>query len=451
MAGMEADRPRPKKGSPCPKCGNMLRLRPDLMGTEVMCPKCNATFVVGQPAAKPVAPAADDLYEPEVPLKRSSIVPEDEFGLPLEDARQSHPIVHEPEATLAQPPADAEAVADLPTSSALARDIVYETDWSTEPGELLAEAPHRRPTKDEPDYLALAKARGIVQREVRMYVPRWTFFSGVWKFAWQGPNMTRWTMMAIGLAACGAILIPIAQLMQGGPSLAMPLLAMIGAAMLLVTLSCAAAFFLAAVQDTADGLAQVQESTLPDWDQWFFSLLSLLSLAILSGALGYPFVFVEEVGPAAIPICSMIFFPVLVLSAMECESFLIPFSPPVLRSLLRQWPVWLAFYFISTLLISAWGAATAFGLLHVPYLSAIASGLALSAAVLIYARLLGRVAWRITGASPRRKQMVESPTTTAKPGKKKRRRRGIDFPPDLDQAARYVTDQPPPGQADPFG
>ena len=79
--------------------------------------------------------------------------------------------------------------------------------------------------------------------------------------------------------------------------------------------------FLAAVQDTADGFDEVQESTMPEWDQWFFSFLSVLSVWILSGALGYPLTLVEEIGPVAIPVSSLLLFPVLLLSAMECELF----------------------------------------------------------------------------------------------------------------------------------
>ena len=102
------------KSSPtCPSCGNRLRVRADQMGEQLSCPKCKATFILGQPAkpkARPrptqnLAPAPgktvglpaddtrpaipggteadagdDDAYEPEIPLVNFSIVPREEMS-----------------------------------------------------------------------------------------------------------------------------------------------------------------------------------------------------------------------------------------------------------------------------------------------------------------------------------------------------------------------------------
>ncbi|HEV3138851.1 MAG TPA: hypothetical protein VGZ26_13130, partial [Pirellulales bacterium] len=56
-----------------------MRLLPEQIGTTIICPKCNAAFAVGRPQAAE-AGAEGDAYEPEIPLRRSSIVPEDELG-----------------------------------------------------------------------------------------------------------------------------------------------------------------------------------------------------------------------------------------------------------------------------------------------------------------------------------------------------------------------------------
>src|SRR5262249_38354631 len=79
--GMEPENKAKKKLPTCPRCGNRLRLRADQVGTQVRCPKCEATFIVGRPGKRP-APSGDEIYEPEIPLKPSSIVgkqvPEDD-------------------------------------------------------------------------------------------------------------------------------------------------------------------------------------------------------------------------------------------------------------------------------------------------------------------------------------------------------------------------------------
>ena len=71
---MDSDQPRKKKGPACPQCGNRLRVRADQVGTQVSCPKCNATFTVGRAsdAAAARGPISEsDEYEPEVPLDQS--------------------------------------------------------------------------------------------------------------------------------------------------------------------------------------------------------------------------------------------------------------------------------------------------------------------------------------------------------------------------------------------
>jgi predicted Zn finger-like uncharacterized protein len=156
---MPADDAKPKAGQACPKCGNRLRLRPDQLGEQVRCPKCNATFTVGRPAPpKPAAP--DDPYEPEIPLTRSSIVIEE-------------PVMLEPDG----PPPEIVPMQAPPTSHL----PQYEADWATD-DELEAEAPVRPPPRIEPDYLEIARRRGLLREDERQPVPQWTFFSGVFDF-----------------------------------------------------------------------------------------------------------------------------------------------------------------------------------------------------------------------------------------------------------------------------
>ncbi len=117
---MAADDLKAKKGIPCPKCGNRLRVRPDQLGEQVRCPKCNATFTIGKSSPKESAVSADAPYEPERPLKPAAIVPEE-------------PVMLESSAPPEIVPMQAAPTSHLPH---------YEADWATD--ELEMEAPQRR-------------------------------------------------------------------------------------------------------------------------------------------------------------------------------------------------------------------------------------------------------------------------------------------------------------------
>jgi hypothetical protein len=285
----------------------------------------------------------------------------------------------------------------------------------------------------------------MLRNEVAPELPKWTFFSGVFPFPWRGPNITRWGAMSVGMVLTGEFMVATVEFLRGGVglgTLAGPILAMITSVLMLLTGGFAAPCFLAAVQDTADGFDEVQEATMPDWDQWFFSLFSVVSVAMLSGALGFPLTLVPEIGPAAIPVFILLFFPILILSAMECESFLLPFSPPILASLLRNAGVWIVFYLVSTALLGGWFVIMSLTVTAAPYLLVVLLAPALAAVVLIYARLLGRLGWYISGLPvPRRGERSSGSPEAEKTPQKKGRRRRLVVPEDFAAAAEMLADR----------
>ncbi len=433
---MEFDAAPKKKGLACPRCGNRLRVRPEQVGTQVMCPKCESTFTVGQSAAPPSAPKA------VAPPTVGSSAP-----LPLAAAPSVHDDdAYEPEIPLTRPLAEAEPqMVDLSPSAN--RQVGYEVDWD-QADDIEVEAPHERPTRDEGEYLALAEARGMVRSQVFEKPPEFTFFSGVFSFPWRGPNITRWVAISFGMTCTGELMVATVDFLRGGVglgTLAGPILALFVSIMALLTGAFTAPCFLAAVQDTADGFDEVQESTLPDWDQWFFSLLSVLSVWLLSGTLGVPLTLIPEIGPSGVLIGNLLFVPILILSALECESFLLPYSPAVLSSLRRNAGAWLVFYLVSSVLVACWFGLSLLATLA-PYLSVVVLAPTFAAVVLIYARLLGRLAWVITGSPLSRVEDRGGPGRSAamRPAKKKGRRRGLKMPEDLDAGAEMLAERRPP-------
>ncbi len=446
---MAADSAKPKKGASCPKCGNRLRVRPNQTGEQVRCPKCNATFTIGRPPKPPPLPASPDApYEPEIPLKKAAIVPEDP---PLLDSPgETQAIIPEEPGYLGT--GDAAPVVEpmeAPPTSYLPQ---YTADWATD--EIEVEPPHERPPSDPPDYLANARERGLLREEPLQPIPKWTFFSGVFTFPWWRGNIGRWIGMTVGLAITGQLVLAAVLEILGGLGLGgigMPILMMLLAAMSLVTFMFCSACFLAAVDDTADGHDEPQEATFPPLDQWLFSFFGVAGIWLMSGALGYPFSLVPAVGPAAILVSSFVLFPILLLSAMECDSFFLPWSPNVWKTLVRFPGSWLMFYLISTAVLAAWYVSTAIGLQSAPALAVLLGALALAAVILVYARLLGRLAWRITyveSDARRRKpagQPQSQPVAAPRKGKKRRkvRKPKLQLPDDLDQPRAGPDDRPP--------
>jgi predicted Zn finger-like uncharacterized protein len=401
---MEPDRAQPKKSPSCPRCGNRLRLRADQIGTEVKCPKCQSTFMVGRPGSQRATTSSgsspeDDAYEPEIPLVPSSIVPPEEM---------------------------------IDVGPTAVTQPSYAADWSTA-DELEAEAPHQRPPV-ELDHLAVAKAQGILRTRTVVETPKWTFFSGVFAYLWQGVNLTHWIAMSFGLSVSGILSLTTAQYLGLGgggltnlAAMGVPLM-MLTIGLALATLAYCVASCLAVIQETADGHNEPQASSMAEWNEWIFLLLSVVSLWAASCALGYPLSMVEAIGPAAFLVCGFFVFPVLLLSALESESFFMPFSPPVLATLVRYWQVWLMFYLLTISTFAGWCFAMDWGIAQAPYMTVLLNGPVLAAMMLLDARWLGRLVWRASGApAVPREDQAEGRMAGVKASKKRKKRRRIQI------------------------
>jgi hypothetical protein len=351
-------------------------------------------------------------------------------------------IVHEETARL-EPAAPASAPAEADRELAgemVAHDPPVDIDWDAH--KIDAEIQQKPPPPPlETDYLKMAHERGLVRAPDERPIPRWTYFSGVFTFPWWLSNVARWITMAISLTISGLLVSMAIGLSSGGTAMmAGPLVIMFASAMTVVTLSFCSACFVAAVDDTADGNDEVQEATFPPLDQWFFSFFSVLGIWLMAGALGYPLIAVPGVGPFAVAISGVVLFPILFLSALESESFLLPLSPNIWKSLVRYAGQWLAFYLVSTALLAAW-LFMAWALLEiVPLLLVLLGGSGLAAVMLIYARLLGRLAWRISfDRSPQETRLsTRSASREPEPGvlvrRKKARKLKLNFSDDLEQS-----------------
>jgi hypothetical protein len=138
------------------------------------------------------------------------------------------------------------------------------------------------------------------------------------------------------------------------------------------------------------------------WLDWMFDSFYFINCMVLSLApgllLGWTGVVDDLVQLILMGAIVFVLFPIVLLSMLESNSMFNPVSPPVLGSLLRSWWAWLRFYFAATILLAGiWvqfyaverGGRWAF--VPVAFL--------LTATLLIYFRLLGRLAWVCADAS----------------------------------------------------
>jgi hypothetical protein len=240
-----------------------------------------------------------------------------------------------------------------------------------------------------------------IRREVAPPPPRWTFFSGVFNFPWRGDVVERWIYMSIGYTAIVGIVLAIMGIagsmsgVGGGMVLAFFVLPIIWVTFF--TSSYTAACGLALLEPTAAGLDRIEAWPDPNWKEWMAQMLYLGWIGAIPLAASYG---LAELAGAqvelALPAIFFVLYPISLLSALEANSIWAPLTWPIVTSLFRWFWCWLMFYFLT--------GSIAFGLIAA-LVEVIRSGSdwlmlllgpLVAAAILIYFRLLGRLAWRMT-------------------------------------------------------
>ena len=333
----------------CTLCNTMMHATEDQVGQEISCPDCNTRTIVPAPvpavAHKPWLTDGVEGYTVGEPIDTPEYEARIDYGL----IRRS---------------------ADTTSENGETLEIV---DPSPVP------APDCRPM-----------VAGVFGRP---------FFSGIWM---------RWLGLTLGLFSVLALVLIVRFLASGlGPGYGS-----IGAAILVVLASAAAMFFAVAwaavmavgflivLRDTSYGYDKIEESSNEGFIDWIadaFYVLNALAISMLPSlaieqvrvALDWPVWFCVLLGPWLV-------FPIVLLSMLETDSPLNPFSPAVLRSLLGARWLWGMFYLETALLVAGFGSLSTV-LCTAPLLAFFAIPVLLVALLMIYARLLGRLAWCCSG------------------------------------------------------
>jgi hypothetical protein len=250
-----------------------------------------------------------------------------------------------------------------------------------------------------------------IRHEVAPPPPRWTFFSGVFTFPWRRDVFARWAYSTLGftaIAAIGLILKGLAASMSGfasGISLAFFLLPIIWITFL--TFSYAAACGLCILESTAAGLDRIEAWPEPNWKEWMAQMIYAgwigaipfavsFGLAKLASLWGIPLAWTM---PAAV----FAIYPVSLMSALEANSIWVPLTLPIFTSLFKWFWAWLMFYLLAGFLAAGLAAVFVYSLTSSEELLLLLLGPLTAGGAFIYFRLLGRLAWRMT-AKTRRKR-----------------------------------------------
>ncbi|MBX9789340.1 MAG: hypothetical protein K2Y37_10535 [Pirellulales bacterium] len=290
-------------------------------------------------------------------------------------------------------PRDAKAGTKATAAPPESRATVYDVGSAT--------APPPAPT-------SFVAPRSIVERIEVPEPPRWTFFSGVFGFPWSRGMVARWAGISLGLLVVGCI-AAILLGMVGANGLGRETVLATGAWGLLIffallwSLSYASGLMLVIVRETAEGADTLDESPDIDWRNWIFPLVYLLEISAQAVALGWGVRWLLKLGfsdwPAGaigLGVTTFLTLPVLLLSALESGSALLPFSGPILRSLARLSWAWLLFYGLTAALMTPIAGALALAITPYYWWGCLAAGPLVAAYLLLYARLLGRLGWLVT-------------------------------------------------------
>lgn len=393
----------------CPKCRAVLHPRVEKAGRHVKCPDCYSAVLVPQPAApEPPAkrrePGEYGVREALAPA-RSEADSADFFPMlcPTCQARL-HPRRSHSGKRARCPDCDTVFVVPPPPA-------VQKGKAPPSPGQYGMGHESKR-AEVEFHYLTVERVTAPEPEPLAPPDNGW-FIRGVFTFPWWPGAWARWMILAM-LFVPALFMTALIWLIAGPEGLGkMATLAVYLILPLMWTwvwaLSYAAACFVAVVQDTGSGNDEVSSWPEGDWRERVVTMLYVglhLGFAVAAGS-ALAWLVGMYYGPqwgALITVAVANFlFPLFMLSSMEADTLLIPYSPVMYGSLVKMVGGWLVVYLEALAVVAFTGGVLAAGLVWSPILAFLAAPLLLSTAIFILARLYGRLAWRVGQAVTERK------------------------------------------------
>jgi len=400
----------------CPLCNTLMQATEDQVGQKVVCPDCGTPTTVPAPkrAARPGAGTrtheAYAVFEEVGPAPAESRVvygayvkvhctvcrallhfTEDQVGRQVRcpDCGTRLEIPRRPDPR--KPPKSRRRIGQRQESP-------YRVDQGSEP------PGYRRVVAASAERWAFVETRR--RERAPGPPPRRPLLSGVFGFPAARAARTWWLWLSL-LLALAVFLFVRGMTMVGEPvggvgNLPIWIIALItsslGVMALLVWLPVASAFAVAVIHGAASGDDTLEELTEAPFLDWVLDGLFVINSLALSTGVTYGAARLMGAEQGVVRwVCGgglLLLFPVVLLSMLETGSPLRPFSPPVWRSLIANGLVWLAFLVESALLWGAVAAWTASLVTGIPAaLEIVLAALLGMYAMIVYCRMLGRLAW----------------------------------------------------------
>jgi hypothetical protein len=240
--------------------------------------------------------------------------------------------------------------------------------------------------------------------------PRWPMVSGVFTFPFYLGTLGSWMLVSLGMMVSawlfmfwwgpGAVLGIDAAHLFGLPTCVAAVL----------TLGYAASCCLMIVEQTSYGWNAINVSPESDWREWVWNYAYLTVLALESALVGAA-VRVACFWESWLPVLlgTFVAYPLVLLGALAASGAWAPLAIlDVLKSIPRLYRTWILFYLETSLMLGGWILLVVMGLEETPWLVPLYAAPLLAAGVLIYARLIGRLAGQIaaqtSGSSKRRRR-----------------------------------------------
>lgn len=224
--------------------------------------------------------------------------------------------------------------------------------------------------------------------------PRWPMLNGVLTFPFYLNTLGPWVIISLGLMFAAAMLM-----IWVGPG---RILGLLGArlfglptcAAALLTFGYASTCCMTIMEATSNGHDSIEISPGIDWKEWTWNYAHIMVLLLQAALVGMVVRLVCFTGSWQVMIVgTFVAFPLVLMGALAADGAWMPTAIwPVLRSLVRAPGAWGLFYVQVTVLTGVWLWLTVSGLRRSPWVVPLYSAPFLAALILIYARLIGRLA-----------------------------------------------------------
>jgi hypothetical protein len=280
-------------------------------------------------------------------------------------------------------------------------------------------------------YIQTAEEKRVAAAEELPQQPRWPMIEGILTFPFYLNVIASWMFISVGMMitswllmfwyAYGIVMGPSSSWYLGLPT----------CTAFILTMGYAASCCLTIIEQTSDGWDTFEVAPDLQWKEWVWDFAHITTLALQAAIVGYviqivcsqllsvlPNSFSDALGKDVVNIvggsyswlfatwAALMVFPLVLLGALAADGAWAPAAiGKVLLSLIQVWWAWALFYVETIPMLVAWTMITARELKgYTPWLVPFYSAPLLAAVILIYARLVGRLAGCI---DEKRAQLLE--------------------------------------------